>query len=97
MSKFKKGIDESDDYAANTTTGFAYIGLFLFGFMGIGMMIHACIGLFATFWMYYVENSSIASAGKSFLLATVSFLISLLFIKAFGYCRYKLKQYQLPN
>lgn len=96
MSKFKKEMNESNEYTANATTVLSYIGVLLFGFMGGVMMLRACIGLFSSFWMYYVENSSITSACMSFLLATVSFLLSLLSIKAFGYCRYKFKQYQLP-
>ncbi|HED2435657.1 hypothetical protein ACTM43_22040 [Citrobacter freundii] len=97
MPKFPKEIIEQKGYAVNTTTLFAALGLFFFGFSGFILVINAAARLFASVWMYSFGGSDASRAGMVFVLATICFALAVLCRKGFRYCLFKLKQHQLPN
>ncbi|EHM1530206.1 hypothetical protein KD679_004619 [Salmonella enterica subsp. enterica serovar Typhimurium] len=97
MPKFPKEIIEPKGYAVNTTTLFAALGLFFFGFSGFILVINAAVRLFASVWMYSFGGNEAFRAGMVFVLATICFALAVLCRKGFRYCLFKLKQQQLPN
>ena len=85
MPKFPKEIIEQKGYAVNTTTLFAALGLFFFGFSGFILVINAAARLFASVWMYSFGGSDASRAGMVFVLATICFALAVLCRKGFRY------------
>ncbi|EKQ5162989.1 hypothetical protein P5Q53_004254 [Salmonella enterica] len=97
MPKFPKKIIEPKSYPINNTTLLSSIGLLFFGFTGFILIINAVGRLFASVWMYSIEDSGVVRAGAAFILTTVCFVLAVLCRKAFQFCLSKLKQHQIQN
>lgn len=97
MSKFPREIIEPKSYAVNNTTLLSALGLFFFGLSGIILVINATLRLIASVWMYSFEGSGAFRAGIAFMLASVCFILAVLYHKCFRYFLFKLKQHQIQN